>query len=116
MNRFVACIAIGIVAMGLGVDVEATESVAEQAACLALKSKIAADTGMPPSGPSEKGWSGWFCDFADPVDGYYVIALRSNRPAPYSNLMGWYAVQRETSAVFTWNLEEHKAVPLRDGN
>jgi hypothetical protein len=102
--------------MGLGVDVEATESVAEQAACSALKSKIAADTGMPLSGPSDESWSGWFCDFADRIDGYYVIALRSNRPAPYSNLMGWYAVQSETSTVFSWNLEEQKAVPLREGD
>lgn len=116
MNRFVACIAVGVGAMGLGVDVAATDSVEEQAACSALKSRIAADTGMPQSGPSDEGWSGWFCDFADRVDGYYVIALRSNRPAPYSNLMGWYAVERKTSTVFSWNLEEQKAVPLREGD
>lgn len=116
MTRFVACLAVGTAALALGLDVAAKGSGEEQAACSALKSRIAADEAIPLTGPSDNGWSGWFCDIADQVDGYYVIALRSNRPLPYSNLMGWYAVQRETNAVFKWDLEMQKAVPMQEGD
>lgn len=116
VTRFVARIAVSNVIIGLGADARAEDAAAEHVACSAMKQKVATVSRLLPSGPSDKGWSGWFCDFANQVDGYYVIALRSNRPAPYSNLMGWYAVQLSTGSVFAWDLNDQKAVPLQEAN
>ena len=84
-------------------------------ACAALKTRIANIERIPESGPSGAGWSGWFCDVsAQNPEGYFVFALRSNRPQPYSNLMGWYAVQRQDYAVFEWDIDAQKPVPLHE--
>ena len=82
-----------------------------QAACAALMIRVAALGGLPESGPPGLGWS---CDTSrSQVDGYYVIALRSRRPAPYSNLMGWYAVERHTHAVYEYDVANMKiGLPL----
>ena len=106
-------ITLGVANNGFGgePDLQSTE-----AACAALQAFIAKEAHLPVSGPSTDGWSGWFCDSSTlDVEGYYVIALRSNRPAPYSNLMGWYAVDRQTHAVLSWDLVEQKVIPLNQG-
>lgn len=82
---------------------------AEQA-CASLKKVISRRDGVPESGPPGLGW---FCETSLSTDQkLYVIALRSNRPAPYSNLMGWYAVDRDSGKLHVWDLETQRATPL----
>lgn len=79
------------------------------AACGQLKKVIAAHDGLVETGPAGVGW---FCDFAQTGseldDEWYVIALRSNRTCEgiCSNLMGWYAVHRESGEVHEFDISE----------
>ena len=83
---------------------------AQSAACQALQRKIAALDSLPVTGPPGLGW---FCDFSTlSTAEYYVVALRSNRAAPYSDLMGWYAVMRRDLAIFEYDINEEKLLPL----
>ena len=102
---------LGVLALTAGTvghcDVDAGDTL--QAACAALKIRVASVDGLPETGPPGLGW---LCDPSTfQVEGYYVIALRSGRPAPYSNLMGWYAVERRTHAVYEWDVAEMKMGP-----
>ena len=98
--------ALGVLVLVAGTvgpcDVRADDTL--EAACTALKVRVAALDGLPVTGPPGLGW---FCDSSSAqVEGYFVMALRSGRPAPYSNLMGWYAVEHHTHAVYEWNVAE----------
>ena len=83
-----------------------------KAACIVLKRAVATLYGLPESGPPELGW---FCDVTSEKNDYvYIIALRSNRPPPYSNLMGWFAVMRRSDVVLGFDVAESRIVPLAD--
>ena len=78
-------------------------------ACGQLTKVIAAHDGLAETGPAGMGW---FCDFAQTGgkldDEWYVVALRSNRTCEgiCSNLMGWYAVHRESGEVHEFDVNE----------
>jgi hypothetical protein len=75
----------------------------QDGACQALQRTISVLRSLPLTGPPGLGW---FCDFSTLTTyQFYVIALRSNRPAPDSNLMGWYAVFRSDYAVYEYDIE-----------
>jgi hypothetical protein len=38
--------------------------------------------------------------------------LHSNRPAPYSSHMDWYAVKRTSGDVYGYDINEEKLLPL----
>jgi hypothetical protein len=80
------------------------------AACRVLQKAVSDRENLPDTGPPGVGW---FCDFAPSKDpALYVIALRSGRPQPYSNLMGWYAVTRATGIISRWDVTKQRAFPL----
>jgi hypothetical protein len=59
--------------------------------------------------------SKWFCDFSIPEDTHmYVVALHSDRPAPYSSLIGWYAVMRRSDVVLGYDVAEDRVVSLEN--
>jgi hypothetical protein len=85
----------------------------EDAACLILKVTVAnARLGTDKPDPY------WYCDPAGDNQHYYIIALRSNRPRPdmegaiYSNLAGWFAVEKNGRQAFTWDINEDQVTPL----
>ncbi len=79
-------------------------------ACRALQKAVSDRDNLPETGPPGVGW---FCDFAPSKDpGLYVIALRSGKPLPYTNLMGWYAVTRANGAIARWDVARQRAFPL----
>ena len=103
-----ATVVLAVLSLATGIaghcDVDPDDAL--QAACVALKIQVALLKGLSETGPANLGW---FCDPSTfQVKGFYIIALRSARPAPYSNLMGWYAVQRRTHAVYAWDVAEMK--------
>ena len=63
---------------------------------------------------------GWFCDFSpfgDPRDDkWFLIALRSNRKCDgvCSTLMGWFAVDRRTGAIHSFDMAEFEIGPPVD--
>ena len=70
---------------------------------------VAAQSHIPASGPSGLGW---FCDFTTATTHeYFIVGLRSGRPQPYSNLMGWYAIDRRTGAILDYDVTEMRVVP-----
>lgn len=81
----------------------------QDASCGHLKKVIAAHDGLAEAGPAGLGW---FCDFAQTGseldDEWYVIALRSNRTCEgiCRNLMGRYAVHRESGEVHEFDINE----------
>jgi hypothetical protein len=80
------------------------------AACRVLQKAVAERDNLPETGPPGVGW---FCDFAPSKDpGLYVIALRSGKPLPYTNLMGWYAVARANGTISRWDATKQRAFPL----
>jgi hypothetical protein len=75
-------------------------------ACAVLKRRIAKSDGIPETGPINMGW---YCDFSPLSDTHwYVIALRSNRRCDgiFSNLMGWYAVNRSSGSVNEYDVAD----------
>jgi hypothetical protein len=89
----------------------AREALDAGAACRLLQKTIAKRDGLPESGPPGMGW---FCDITPSKDPtLYVIALRSARQQPYSNLMGWYAVARASGSVYRWDIDTQRAFPLK---
>jgi len=84
----------------------ASPPLTQQDACAVLKKRISKADGIPVSGPIGMGW---YCDFSSLTDQrWYVVGLRSNRhcDGPCSNLMGWYAVNRATGAVYLYDVAE----------
>ncbi len=83
------------------------------AACRTLQKAVSARDNLPEAGPPGVGW---FCDFAPSKDpALYVIALRSGKPLPYTNLMGWYAVTRANGTISRWDVARQRAFPLNAG-
>jgi hypothetical protein len=90
-------------------DASTCSPITSDEACRILKKTFSAAEDIPASGPMGFGW---FCDLANGGDNaLYVIALRSNRPAPYSNLMGWYAVRRQDGFVTEWDVTNLRVGP-----
>ena len=74
----------------------------EEAACTAVKARVAARDDFPVSRVA-------FCDFSmDPPVGFYVLALQSTRRCEgiCSRNMGWFAIERSSGRVFEWNVAE----------
>lgn len=73
-------------------------------ACAVVKARITAQHHLPESRAA-------FCDpiaAADGLQGYYVMALHSDRECEgiCSTNMGWFAVQQSTGDVFEWNVAD----------
>jgi len=83
------------------------------AACAIVKKTVADRGGLPESGPPGIGW---FCDIIPAKNApLFLVALRSSRPTPYTNLMGWYAVDRVTGAIYRWDEKAQRTRPLDKG-
>jgi hypothetical protein len=81
------------------------------AACSIVQCHLVRDGSVPAAGPSDNGWSGWFCENVDYGDSqYYVVTLRSNRACDglCSNNMGTYAVRRSTGELYEFDVGEWK--------
>lgn len=108
--RAEACAALVVVLAACGMPGIAREPLDTGTACRMLQKAVSERDNLPEAGPPGVGW---FCDFAPSKDpGLYVIALRSGRPLPYSNLMGWYAVARATGTIFRWDVARQRTLPL----
>lgn len=82
-------------------------------ACTIVKKAVAKRDHLPESGPPGLGW---FCDIAPSKDSrLFVVALRTNRPTPYDNLVGWYAVDRASGVLFKWDVKAQRTQQF-DGN
>jgi len=84
--------------------VSAATPLNERAACATLQSRVSHVMELPRSGPPGEGW---FCDFSALGDAqWFVVALRSHRSCvgTCSNLIGWYAVDRQTGAVHVFDI------------
>jgi hypothetical protein len=42
------------------------------------------------------------------------VALKTSKPTPYSNLMGWYAVDRATGKLFRWDEKGRRTHPFEE--
>lgn len=88
--------------------VEAGVPLSKDDACQVLRKRVSEVDDLPVSGPVGVGW---FCDFSTlGRNRWYVVALRSHRACDgkCSNLMGWYAVSRQTGAVHNYDIAELK--------
>jgi hypothetical protein len=89
----------------------AREPLDSGAACHLLQKAIARRDNLPESGPPDVGW---FCDIAPSKDpAVYVIALRTSKPRPQGNLIGWYAVVRSSGDVHEWNVSTQRIGVLK---
>jgi hypothetical protein len=79
-------------------------------ACAVVRKAVARRDHLPETGPAGLGW---FCDITPAKDSrLFIIALRTSRPTPYDNLVGWYAVDRASGALFNWNVKEQRTQPF----
>jgi hypothetical protein len=74
---------------------------------------MAAVEGIPGGNPPKE----WFCDFTvTESPEFFIMALRYDDPERrneiYSNLVGWFAVSKTTTAVMEWDINEDKAIPI----
>ena len=101
-----------VIALSIGVaPAIAREALDAGAACRTLQKAIAKRDGLPESGPPA---TGWFCDIVPSGDpAFYVMALRSGKPAPYGKLFGWFAVARASGTIHGWDVEKQRVVPLK---
>jgi hypothetical protein len=94
--------------------VPASAELLPDAACAIVKKTVAQRGGLPETGPPGIGW---FCDITPAKDArLFLVALRSGRPTPYTNLMGWYAVDRVTGAIYRWDDKAQRKLPLDKGH
>lgn len=75
-----------------------------EAACTVATGRVTAERQLPPGHVAT-------CDpisEADSPDGHYVLALRADCREELcgSTLMGWFAVEKATGAVFEWDMAE----------
>lgn len=88
----------------------ATAALLPDGACAVVKKAVAKRDGLPASGPPGLGW---FCDITPARDSrLFIVALRSTKPTPYSNLMGWYAVDRISGELFKWDPDKRRTRPF----
>ena len=89
---------------------DAAAALLPDGACAVVKKAVAQRDGLPESGPPGLGW---FCDVTPVRDSrLFIVALRSNKPTPYTNLMGWYAVDRATGQLFRWDPDRRRTRPF----
>ena len=115
MRTFLTLLLVGcVLAFSAALEATGTNSLTERHACAVLQRRIAKIDGVPVSGPAGIGW---FCDFSTlGNEDWYVIALRSKRRCEgiCSNLMGWYAVNRRTGSVHTYDMADpHVGPPVK---
>ncbi len=77
----------------------------EQAACAALKRRLAHVLDQRRAGPA----SGWSCDVErNEAPGFYIMRLNSGLDCPTpigcSSLLGWYAVRKRDGQVRIWDV------------
>ena len=77
-----------------------------EAACTAATARVTAERDVPTAHVA-------MCDplaDAEGPDGYHVLGLRAvcNQDLCGSTLMGWFAVEKATGAVFEWNVAESR--------
>ncbi|MBU2167546.1 MAG: hypothetical protein KKF88_06895 [Alphaproteobacteria bacterium] len=75
-----------------------------EAACTVATARVTAERNLPTAHVA-------LCDpvsEADSPDGYYVLGLRAHCREELcgSTLMGWFAVEAASGAVFEWNVAE----------
>lgn len=75
-----------------------------EAACTVATARVTAQRDLPTARVA-------MCDpvsEADSPDGYYVLGLRAHCGEELcgSTLMGWFAIERATGAVFEWDMAE----------
>jgi hypothetical protein len=96
--------------LALLVAANAAAALLPDGACAVVKKAVARRDGLPESGPPGLGW---FCDVTpDREARLFIVALRSTRPTPYSNLMGWYAVDRVSGELFRWDPDRRRTHPF----
>lgn len=79
---------------------------------MVVKKAVARRDHLPDDGPPGLGW---FCDITPSQDSHlFLVALRTSKPTPYSNLMGWYAVERATGRLFRWDEKARRTSPFED--
>ncbi len=97
----------------LPVQARAAAPMLPDAACTIVRKAVAKRDNLPESGPPGLGW---FCDITPAKDArLFVVALRTNRPTPYDNLVGWYAVDRASGVLFKWDVKGQRTQQF-DGN
>ena len=100
-----------LVAFALNDGAEAGVRLTKAFSCSLLQKTVARLDSLPDSGPPG---AGWFCDFSKLSSSrWFVVALRSNRACggDCSNLMGWYAINRRSGEIHSYNI-----VKLRVGS
>lgn len=81
-------------------------------ACAIVKNAVARRDNLPDDGPPGLGW---FCDITPAADSpLFLVALRTSKPTPYSNLMGWYAVDRTSRKLFRWDEKARRTQPFEE--
>lgn len=95
-------------------SIQATAALLPDAACAIVQKAVAKRDGLPESGPPGLGW---FCDVTPSRDArLLIIALRSSRPTPYTNLIGWYAVDSESGKLFKWDAKNQRTQSFAGSN
>jgi hypothetical protein len=83
-------------------------------ACAVVKKAVARRDNLPDDGPPGLGW---FCDIAPSPDSrLFLVALKTSKPTPYSNLMGWYAVDRATGQLSGWDEKARRTRPFEESH
>lgn len=97
------CLVMGL---ALPVHAHAATPMLPENACAIVRKAVAKRDGLPESGPPGLGW---FCDITPSKDArLLLVALRTNRPTPYDNLVGWYAVDRASGVLFKWDVKQQR--------
>jgi hypothetical protein len=82
-------------------------------ACAVVKKAVAHRDSLPDDGPAGLAW---FCDISPSADSrLFLVALKTSKPTPYTNLMGWYAVDRATGRLYRWDWKARRTLPFEDG-
>ena len=106
--RSLLVIVIAVVAWDIAPRSHAQTPVTEEVACARVQKHVAARAGLPSEDPIS---SGWYCEFVSyDQKEWFVVALRSSREceSPCSNLMGWFAINRETEALHEFDVGEYR--------
>jgi hypothetical protein len=94
------------------VGLHAATAILPADACTVVKKAVARRDNLPDEGPPGLGW---FCDISPSSDSrLFLVALKTSKPTPYSNLMGWYAVDRATGRLFRWDEKGRRTRPFED--
>jgi hypothetical protein len=101
---------LAAVLLACGLDASAALLPAD--ACAVVKKAVARRDSLPDDGPPGLGW---FCDISPSADSrLFLVALKTSKPTPYTNLMGWYAVDRATGRLYRWDEKARRTLPFED--